>query len=157
MIKIGKVLSRRVKGFPRYPISVPQIPKNKGTFASKGERFMTACLENIFIAPFHKIRPDWLRNPRTKRKLELDAYNNSLKIAGEYNGMQHYVYPNFFHKTYSSFKSQVERDLIKEKICRKNRVYLIRVPYTVSCTVMQDYIYSVLIKSVRNYDWKKDL
>jgi hypothetical protein len=35
---------------------------------------------------FKSVRPGWLENPLTGRNLELDCYNEYLKLALEYNG-----------------------------------------------------------------------
>ena len=57
---------------------------------------------------FPKVRPTFLRNPKTNRCLELDGYNKKLKLAFEYDGYQHYIYPNKFHKSYNSL-SEIQR------------------------------------------------
>jgi len=72
--------------------------------------------------------------------MELDGYNQDLKIAIEYNGKQHYVFPNGFHKTIEEFEKQKERDLLKLDLCDKNGVYLITVPYTIELKFISKYI-----------------
>ena len=37
----------------------------------------------------YNVRPEWLRNPRTGYRLELDIFYPSLNLAFEYNGWQH--------------------------------------------------------------------
>jgi hypothetical protein len=81
-----------------------------------------------------------LVNPETNRNLELDCYNDELKIGLEYNGAQHYVYPNAFHKSEKEFISQVRRDEYKHRQCDKRGVYLITVPYDVTVKQMEAYI-----------------
>ena len=61
---------------------------------------------------------------------EFDGYNEEHKIAFEYHGYQHYVYPNFFHKTEKDFLSNQERDKAKEEYCKENNIKLIIIPYT---------------------------
>ena len=68
-----------------------------------------------------------------KRNLELDLYNDSLKLGIEYNGIQHYEYTKRFHKTYSDFRRQQERDALKKQLCKENEVTLIVVPYNMDC------------------------
>ena len=46
---------------------------------------------------FKKVRPSWLINHETGFCLELDGYCKQLKLAFEYDGIQHHVYPNPFH------------------------------------------------------------
>ena len=50
---------------------------------SRGERKCKRIIQKIFRKPFTKIRPDFLKNPETNRNLELDLYNEELKIAVE--------------------------------------------------------------------------
>ena len=88
-------------------------------------------LEKIYNKKFPSIRPNWLKNPKTNRNLELDCYNDELKIALEYNGLQHYEFPNSFHKTKEEFENQKERDKIKKKLCKERKINLISVPYYV--------------------------
>ncbi len=73
-------------------------------------------------------------------KMHLDGYNRELKLAFEYNGLQHYEYNSFFHSTEKRFKKQQKRDQIKRKICKENGIILIEVPYTVDPDEMQNYI-----------------
>ena len=77
----------------------------------------------------------------TGRNLELDLYNDKLKLAVEYSGMQHFVYPNSFHKSKDEFISQLRRDKFKLQMCDLNGIYLITVPYNIK----QDY------NSIRKY------
>lgn len=98
---------------------------------SKGETLSKQAIEDIFKVPFYCVRPDFLKNPETGRNLELDLYNDDLKIAVEYSGKQHFVFPNTFHKTKEEFLNQVRRDQFKVEMCDKNGVYLITVPYNV--------------------------
>jgi hypothetical protein len=46
-------------------------------------------------------------------------------LAFEYQGEQHYVFPNHCHKTIEMFNKQVERDLWKKEQCDKNNVKLV--------------------------------
>src|SRR5690606_5877566 len=54
------------------------------------EKLCREVFEEWFGEPFIKIRPEWLVNPKTNYKLELDGYCEKLNIAFEYNGIQHY-------------------------------------------------------------------
>lgn len=101
------------------------LPKNTNEYI--------ACrvLEEIYEVPFEKVRPEFLKNPITKRNLELDCYNQDLRIALEYQGPQHYEWPNFTKQSYEDFKKQVLRDKFKEKRCEEECIKLIKVPYTV--------------------------
>lgn len=72
---------------------------------------------------------DWLINPETGSKMRLDGYFPNLKIAIEYDGIQHYEYTPKLDKTYESFLKRQERDKIKNQLCKENNIKLIRVKY----------------------------
>nr|QBK90545.1 MAG: restriction endonuclease [Pithovirus LCPAC104] len=107
---------------------------------SKGEKLSRDIFQKIFSKDFVKIRPDFLKNPKTGRNLELDGYCPELNIAFEYNGIQHYVFPNFCHKTEKEFLNQVENDSWKKDACDKAGVYLISIPYNIPTHEIEDYI-----------------
>lgn len=98
-------------------------------FVSKGEQKCRNYLEKRFKLHFNNTRPNFLVNPITKEKLELDCYNPKLKLAVEYNGIQHYRYTPKFHKNYAIFLNQRYRDYIKKQLCKKYNIKLIIVPY----------------------------
>lgn len=112
---------------------------------SKGETECRRVLEELFKRPFAKSRPDFLRNPVTSNgmdsnNLELDCYNSELKIAVEYNGIQHYKYVPYFHKTKDSFQNQKYRDYMKRDLCQSNGILLIEVPYTVNIPEIKSFL-----------------
>jgi hypothetical protein len=107
---------------------------------SIGEKICCKTLEEIYGVEFKTTRPKFLINPESGRRLELDCYNEKLKIAVEYNGVQHYKFPNFIHKNYEEFEKQVKRDKLKYDLCEKEGVYLITVPYTCPYDKISDYI-----------------
>jgi len=98
---------------------------------SKGEELCKQVVEDMFGKKFYCIRPNFLKNPETGRNLELDLYNDSLKLAIEYNGAQHYVYPSAFLKNEQDLLNQIRKDEYKRQMCDENGIYLITVPYTV--------------------------
>lgn len=107
---------------------------------SKGEELCCKLMEEITGKSFRKIRPIFLRNPKTGYNLELDGYNEELKIAIEYNGLQHYLWPNVFHKTEQEFRDLVWRDQFKREKCDTNGIYLITVPYHIPFTKIKQYL-----------------
>ena len=116
------------------------VPSEQDKTKSYGERISCSTLEEIYKKPFKSVRPDFLRNPETGRNMELDCYNEELKIAVEYNGIQHYCWPNYTKCTKEEFIRQVQRDQLKVKLCDENGVYLIRVPYKVPKSMIATYI-----------------
>ena len=97
---------------------------------SKGERFCRKYLENRFGKPFVKSRPEFLRHPKSGQHLELDCFNQELRLAVEYNGRQHYEFVPFFHRTIDDFRAMQERDAAKSELCRRYGVSLVVVPYS---------------------------
>ena len=65
-------------------------------------------------------------------KLELDGYNEQLKLAFEYNGLQHYKRVPQWQKTENAFLLRKQMDSEKEKLCKEMGITLIVIPYTVS-------------------------
>ena len=113
------------------------------TFLPKKESICRQILEEIYGLPFPNSRPDWLKNV-TGHNLELDCYNEVLKLALEYNGEQHYVFPNFTNCSYKQFVAQQQRDILKQKLCKDHGVKLIVVPYTVKTSDLKTFILKAL-------------
>ena len=124
------------------------IPSKKAPRQSKGEIECRHVLENIFHKPFPSSRPDFLRNPVTggSFNLELDCYNSEMGIAVEYNGVQHYKYTPYFHRSKEHFLNQKYRDDMKRRMCIDNNILLIEVPYDVKIENIKAYIIDALRK-----------
>lgn len=118
---------------------------------SKGEKETKESLKRIFGKRFYTTRPDFLKNPKTKRNLELDCYNHDLAFAVEYNGRQHYEYPNGFHRDEKTFRKQIERDEFKRGRCDDNGIFLLSIPWTVSLCDIESYIRDSLPKTLKRY------
>lgn len=113
------------------PRAAADLGSNQDTkFVSRGERECRRVAEQFFGKPFVSVRPEFLVNPVTGRALEIDCYNDELKIGIEYNGRQHYNYIKTMHPNYEAFLNLRYRDYIKELLCRVNGVALVKVPYT---------------------------
>lgn len=91
------------------------------------ESFCRRIIERYFKRPFPKVRPNWLINPKTNCKLELDGFNEELRIAFECDGAQHYYFPNDFHRTKEIFLVQKDRDKLKSELCKNNNIVLVRI------------------------------
>jgi len=113
---------------------------------SKGEVECRRVMQKLFDKPFYKIRPQFLNNPVTfgTNNLELDCFNEELKLAVEYDGAQHYKFIPHFHKTHDGFMNQRYRDYMKEQMCKENNIRLIRVPYTVKIENIESFIVNKL-------------
>lgn len=113
---------------------------------NKTENKCRKILESIYHKPFPTKRPHFLKSPMTNMNLELDCYNEEMKIALEYNGPQHYKYTPYFHKNKKAFYAQVHRDDWKRKKCRDLGIRLIEIPYWIIDVDLRDYIIKELKK-----------
>lgn len=147
--KKGREAQRIVPQFPNFPDIWLYPPESKATNSSLGEKYCIEFLELLFLGhKFIKTRPKWLRNPKTNRPLELDGYCEELKIALEYQGIQHYEWPNFTNCSKEAFFSQRERDQIKEEVCINKNICLIKIPYTIELKRIPLAIYAKLLDAV---------
>jgi len=105
------------------------------------ELYCKHILENATGKKFTKIRPFWLTVGTSR--LELDMYNQELKLALEHNGEQHYKQINFFGGK-ETFALQQTRDLEKARLCKEQDVTLLVVPYYVKEHLIPSYIYELL-------------
>ena len=138
---ISSDISSNLTPIPFIPPCDPFVaPAKRTKKCSKGEQKCRDVIENIYQKEFPCVRPNFLKNPETKRNLELDCYNEELKIAVEYNGIQHYKWPNFTNQSKEDFIKQVRRDKFKVDTCDQNGVYLITVPYNIPHHKIEKYI-----------------
>lgn len=120
----------------------------KTTPSSKKEEACRRILENIYHRPFNSHRPDFLKNPITNKNLELDCYNEDLKISLEYDGGQHSKYTPAFHGDNKwNFIYQVRKDDFKNKVCKEQNITLIRVPHHIPEYKLEEYIKDKLRKA----------
>lgn len=93
-----------------------------------GEFFTVKVFSLLFNHKFIKSRPNWLINPKTNRKLELDGFCEKLKLAVEYQGAQHEEIVEKFGMTQEDLLYGKYRDQIKRDKCKEFNVLLIEVP-----------------------------
>ena len=113
---------------------------------SYGENTTRQILEQLLQKKFPTIKPEWLINPTTQKKLELDGYNEELKLAFEYNGIQHINKNNAYHKTEECLQKQKTRDLIKKDACKQKGITLLQIPHTIHIEKLEEYIKEQLKK-----------
>jgi hypothetical protein len=111
-----------------YYIPTNTVKKRVVPKESKGELECRRVLRKLFNRPFNKARPDILRNPVTGGdfNLELDCYDPELKIAVEYNGIQHYKPIDFFGGEEALILRQ-KHDKIKKEYCNDNNIKFIEI------------------------------
>ena len=122
--------------------------KNQNTWCpvcsgSRSEQMCREIIESYLLEPFPNQRPDFLGG------LELDGYNADLKMAFEYNGIQHYEYtPNFHRDGHIDLARQQARDNIKKIKCANYNIRLLIIPHIYSFQNPQEldsFIYKELI------------
>ncbi len=121
--------------------------KNKNQKLNKHEEECRRIFQNLFGVKFKSVRPKWLKNPSTKKNLELDGFNAAIKtnkgygLAFEYDGQQHSKYtPHFHKKGPQEFEYQVAKDDWKNQKCKENGVVLVRIPHFVAYHDLERYI-----------------
>lgn len=95
-------------------------------------RFQTETKERLMILLngyefVENYRPDWLINPETGRRLEIDIWLPDVKIGIEVQGAQHTRFIPGFHKHTDDFEKQKARDDYKRAICQQRGVHLYEV------------------------------
>jgi hypothetical protein len=91
------------------------------------ERLCTAFFEDKFGAPFKSVKPKWLMGPNNY-PLELDGYNEELKLAFEHQGLQHYVMVPHMHRKVSRFEETQKNDVYKVEKCNERGILLVQIP-----------------------------
>ena len=92
-----------------------------------GEAGVRQVFEQLLGVKFHSIWPQWLKSPKG-RPMQLDGYNEKLKIAFEHQGLQHLKSIPFFEKQGFSFGKRKKYDSHKRKLCKSKGVLLIEIP-----------------------------
>jgi len=94
--------------------------------SNKTEQECREIFEEMFKPyKFPSSHPKFLKIKKRKKGLELDGYCKELNLAFEYDGEQHF---DKNHMWYS--EEGVLRDRLKDELCNKKGVTLIRIPYT---------------------------
>ena len=129
---------------------------------SKMEEACRQILEGIYFKPFPSARPNFLKNPATGKNLEFDCYNETLKIALEYDGAQHAKYNPYFHRGgIKEFTYQTKKDDYKSLVAKEKGITLIRIPHWVAgpgftaCRNTSSPLCSVAKGDLENYIKKK--
>ena len=117
----------------------PSIPPKR---VSKGQLAACQYLERKLGAPMEwNVRPDFLKSPVTGNNLELDCYNATHRIALEFQGAHHKVFPHYFHgNDPNNFIRSIQRDLFKKDVCKAIGIYLIEVDDDLKGNAMNDHI-----------------
>ena len=119
--------------------------KGRNTFwdrrSNTREKYVRRLLENMFRYKFPSVKPKWLVNPKTGRRLEIDCLCNELRLGVEIDGEQHHKYIPYFHpKGYSQYLEMKDRDMLKSATIKKHGIRLVRLPYTVQEADIEAYL-----------------
>ena len=91
------------------------------------EKLVRRILQQMFHEPFNSAKPEWLRNPKSKRLLEIDCFSERLKLCVEVDGIHHVKF-NHWHKTWDDFQRLQWRDRLKDRLAKEAGYKMIRVP-----------------------------
>jgi len=123
---------------PRGNLRIKNLKINPRT---KSEANVIRMLEDLTGASFPTVNPNWLR--WKGRTLELDGYNEKLKIALEFSGPLHTKwFPE--REPYEKYFDRVVKDIVKLRVCKKNNVNLIVVDMILPSKHWRDYLESRL-------------
>lgn len=88
---------------------------------SSGQAKLARLIQRILNNPevLLEVTWKWLISDKGQN-LFVDIYIPKHKLCIEYQGQQHYFYPNRFHKTYNEFLDQRRRDKIKRELLKKH-------------------------------------
>lgn len=114
---------------------------------SLGERICREYFEYFTKRPFVRCYPKWLRTTNTR--MQLDGYNDELKISFEYNGKQHYEDVNWYGRKLC-YVNVANRDELKRKLCEKNNVKLLVIKYDIPLRKIGQMIRNFLINTGYN-------
>jgi hypothetical protein len=122
------------------------------------EKRAKIAAERVFGVQFRKVRPDWLVNPDTGARLELDLLSQGdalvPPVAIEVNGLQHCKFVPHLHGTVEKYHAQQKRDLVKHVLCKRRGVILIDVPHHVRAAELEAFLTSEHQEKLR--EWQKN-
>lgn len=121
--------ARLTETLRRFTLASATNPAPRGYHRT--EDLCRTMLQTMLGFPLPKVRPPWLVNPTTKRRLELDMYSAEHRIAFEYDGAQHDVFtPHFHGNDADRLRYRQLLDRLKTELCREHGVLLVRIPWT---------------------------
>lgn len=141
-----------------FQISLNNLQKGKwcpDCNINMGEIISKCAIEHLLDKPFIKTRSlAWLKT-KENTSLELDIYNEELKIAIEYDGLQHSKFIKHFHKTEENFIKRQEYDKLKDTLCKENNVLLIRISHNIKPNEICNFIATKLKENERQINDNK--
>ncbi len=108
---------------------------------SISEKIFRIIMEKVFNTTFSSCRPDWLRNKYGNR-LQIDGYNENLKIGFEYQGKQHFKFSPHFCRNIETFKRGKQNDLTKKQILSSRNIFMFYPTYQLKKENYLEFIFS---------------
>lgn len=119
---------------------------------SNGEVLVAKTLQNLNIDYIEQYKIPVINQVFTNRKeLEIDFYIPKLKLAIEYNGIQHYIPQEHFGGALKFEEYQQPRDQYIQDFCKKYGIQLLTIPYKYSdyesvSNYIKEYVNNLSIK-----------
>lgn len=109
-------------------------PKNTPQ-RSKGEFYLNKVLNELFpdMSYIDGGYYSFLPSPKGY-PMQLDRYYPRLHLAFEFDGKQHTKDVDYFYQNEEQFKYQQECDKLKNELCIKNKITIIRIGYNEKIT-----------------------
>ena len=120
-------LSRPRETISKIRMGVAKSIRSKRVKFSREEKIRRICEQLFYPLKFPSIRPKWLINHKTGKRMEIDLYNHNLNLAIECQGEQHHKYVKHF-QTYKEWLAMKDRDILKAAILRNRKIRLLYVP-----------------------------
>lgn len=108
---------------------------------SKSEAACIKILEDLTGKEFPTVNPSWL--VWKGKTLELDGYNDELKLALEFSGPLHTKWnPRF--EPYEQYYDRITKDVVKLRTCKRHKVNLIVIDMSLPRIHWRNYLMSRL-------------
>jgi hypothetical protein len=129
-LECNQPFSKHIHNLIKYPIC-------KTSANRYSEIVVKLYLEKLLKINFKaNLKYSFLKNTKSN-KMELDGYNERLKIAFEHHGIQHYK-EGSYHNEKNTLKQRIIDDELKRKQCSAAGVKLIEIPALFDITPIED-------------------
>ncbi len=95
---------------------------------SLSEKLFRIIMEKVFNCSFSSCWPLWMKSDKM-RPLQIDGYNEELKIGFEYEGKQHFKFVPYFHKIIEKFERLQFLDNYKKNVLKSRNIFMLYPTY----------------------------